>query len=349
MTAKGARFTQDVDDGDTVVKQHDRTAFLGASDAAAVLGLSPYLTPVQLWQLKTGRAKPDESDPHLQRMRERGHKLEPFIVDMTIDKLRDEYGLEVELLARNQRYHDPEYPFLSCEIDFELSLTGRVSIGGNPVEFAGEVVNADAKSVTGFARRKWGDIETEDCPIEYATQFMTGLMLAPGQRQHCLVAALRSFDDVDIYWTVRDDETIAAMRAKLVQFWIGHVLADVAPDPMIFDDIKALFPTDNGLAIEANDDIAEAVRELIEVKAHKKVYEEREEVLKTQIGDYIRPNARLTYHGIDLMSFKGQNDTRVDITELKQAMPDVYQRFCNTKVIRVLRHVKPFTAKGRKS
>jgi hypothetical protein len=33
-------------------------------------------------------------------------------------------GLQVELLACNERYVDPEHPFLSCEIDFELRLTG---------------------------------------------------------------------------------------------------------------------------------------------------------------------------------------------------------------------------------
>jgi hypothetical protein len=75
--------------------------------------------------------------------------------------------------------------------------------------------------VTGFARKKWGEVDTEDVPIEYAAQFMHGLMVTG--RRMCLVAALRSFDDVDLYWTLRDDETIAGMREKLVDFWLDHV------------------------------------------------------------------------------------------------------------------------------
>jgi putative phage-type endonuclease len=217
----------------------DRSKFLGGSDAAAVIGVSPWSTPVELWQEKTGRKRKDPADPMRQKILERGHKLEPFIREMAIDKLR-ERGLQVELVACNARYQDPEHPFLSCEIDFELLLTGSIVIAGELISLDHEHVNVDAKSVTGFARKKWGIEDTEDVPIEYAAQFMHGLMITG--RNYCLVAALRSFDDVDLFWTVRDDETIAGMRAKEVTFWVDHVLADVPPDPLTFDDIKALFP-----------------------------------------------------------------------------------------------------------
>lgn len=111
----------------------DRSQFLGGSDAAAVMGLSPYATPVELWQEKTGRTRKDPEDPIRQRILARGQRLEPFIREMTIEKLRD-MGLSVELLAVNQRYVDPEHAFLSCEIDFELELTGIATIGGNKVD-----------------------------------------------------------------------------------------------------------------------------------------------------------------------------------------------------------------------
>jgi len=310
----------------------DRTKFLGGSDAAAVLGVSPYATPVELWHEKTGRKPKDNSDPVLAKIRERGQKLEPFIREMVIDKLRDE-GHRVELLACNQRYVDPEYPFLSCEIDFELLLDGAH-------------INCDAKSVSGFARKKWGEVDTEDVPIEYAAQFMHGLMVCPGRRQRCLVAALRSFDDVDIFWTLRDDETIAAMRQKLVRFWLDHVVADVPPDPLVFDDIKALFPLDNGAAVEANEDIAEKVRQLREVKARIKAFEEAETALKFEIAEFISPNARLSFGGVDIATWKAQNDTRLDQEALRTAQPETFRQFTRTKAIRVLRLPNPKRGKA---
>mgnify|MGYP006368063575 CR=1 FL=1 len=318
----------------------DRRFFLGGSDAAAVMGLSPWATPVELWRAKTARADIAPPDPAQVKRWARGHKLEPFIREMTIDRLRDDYGMKVELVACNQRYIDPQHQFMSCEIDFELVLTGTMPIGDELVAFDREHINVDAKSVTGFARKKWGREEnTEDVPIEYAAQFMFGMMLTG--RRYCLVAALRSFDDVDLYWTVRDDETIAAMRPKLVSFWLDHVMADVPPDPMVFDDIKALFPIDNGGAIEATPEIADKVAQFREIKRRIKEFEEAEEALKFELAEYISPHARLTLGGRDLLTWKGQNDTRIDSTLLKAEQPDVWAEFARTKIVRVLRIVKP--------
>lgn len=303
----------------------ERSKFLGGSDAAAIMGLSPWATPVDLWMQKTGRKPREEVTPVRQRIFDRGHKLEPFIRDMVIDKLR-ERGHSVELVACNERYTDPEFPFLSCEIDFEVLLDG-------------EHINCDAKSVTGFARKKWGDEDSEDVPIEYAVQFMHGLMITG--RRRCLVAALRSFDDVDIFWTLRDDETIAGMRPKLVEFWVDHVISDTAPDTWKFSDITALFPHDNGLAVEATQDIADKVAQLAEIKARLKEYEEAEEALKFEIADYISPHSRLAFGGRDLMTWKGQSDTRLDTTLLKTEQPELFAKYARTKTVRVLRFVKP--------
>ena len=312
----------------------DRSKFLGGSDAAAVMGLSPWATPVELWMQKTGRKPKAEPDARQQRIYDRGHRLEPFIRDMVMDKLRDE-GVEVELLACNERYVDPEHGFLSCEIDFELAITGTVQIGDELVAMDREHVNADAKSVSGFARKKWGEENTEDVPIEYAAQFMHGLMITG--RRYCLVAALRSFDDVDIYWTVRDDETIAAMRPKLVSFWLDHVVADVAPDPMVFDDIKALFPLDNGLCAEATPEIAELVGRYRVVKAQLSDLEKVADELKFRIADFISPHSMLTYEGQPLMTWKGQPDKRLDVDAFRAAHPDLFTQYARTKTVRVLR------------
>lgn len=319
-------------------QQLDRSRFLGGSDIAAVMGLSPWATPVELWMEKTGRTPKEAPDAARQRMFDRGHKLEPFIREMVIAKLED-MGCAVELLAINQRYADAQHPFLACEIDFELRLTGTVEIGGREVTFDGEEVNADAKSVSGFARKKWGTESNEDVPIEYAAQFMHGLGILG--RRVCLVAALRSFDDVDIYWTMRDDETIAAMRENAVLFWNDCVLADKAPDPYTFSDIKLLFPTDNGQAAEATDEIAGKVSDLRRVKAAIKDLEDQAEALTFDIGNFISPHSALKYLGEEICTWKAQATTRVDLTRLKDEAPEIHKQFCKTTTGRVLRLKSP--------
>lgn len=312
----------------------DRALFLGGSDAASVMGLSPWATPVELWEQKTGRKEKEAPDAVQQKVYDRGHRLEPFIRDMVIDKLRAN-GLWVELIAHNERYNDPEHAFLSCEIDFELRLTGDVVIGDEVVTLDGEHVNGDAKSVTGFARKKWGEEDTEDVPIEYAAQFMHGLMVTG--RRLCIVAALKSFDDVDIYWVRRDEETIDGMRPKLVSFWVDHVLADVPPDPIEFSDIKALFPVDNGLAIEASVEVASKVRDLAEIKKRIKGLEDDAELLQFAIADFISPHSILKYEGKEIATWKGQQTTRLDQKALEEAHPDLAAKFKKTTTVRVLR------------
>lgn len=314
--------------------QPDRALFLGGSDAAAVMGLSPWATPLELWQQKTRRVPKEEVDPMRQRMFDRGHKLEPFIREMAVTKLQD-MGLQVEVLAINERYIDATHPFLACEIDFELRLTGQIEIGGELYELDGEHINADAKSVSGFARKKWGVTDSEDVPIEYAAQFMHGLGITG--RRMCLVAALRSFDDVDIFWTLRDEEVITAMREKAVRFWIDHVQGDTPPDPIDFDDIKLLFPTDNGQATEATADIADKVAQLADIKARIKDFEEAEEALTFEIAEFISPNASLTYAGKEIASWKGQGHSSFRSKDFKEAHPTLAAEFTKQQTVRVLR------------
>jgi putative phage-type endonuclease len=301
--------------------QPDRSRFLGGSDMAAVMGLSPWATPVELWMQKTGRAPVEPIDPAREKRFARGKKLEPFIIDMVIDKLRAE-GHEVELIRCNERYTDPEYPFLSCEIDMELMLDG-------------EHINGDAKSVHGFARKKWGEEDTEDVPIEYAAQFMHGLMVTG--RRRCLVAALSSFDDVGIYWVNRDDETIAAMREKAVRFWIDHVQGDTPPDPIEFSDIKALFPLDDGAAVEATQEVADKVLRLAGIKSQIKDLEEAESILQFDIAEFISPHALLTHGGKEIASWKAQQARRFDQKRFAEAHPDLVSKFTNVTTSRVLR------------
>jgi predicted phage-related endonuclease len=319
-----------------VTEPVDRSRFLGGSDAAAVMGVSPWLTPVELWKLKTGRAQPRPITPARQRILERGKRLEPVVLEMVVDKLREQ-GIEVEIVAKNQRYTDPEHAFLSVEIDFELRLSGTVTINEQRWYLDHELVNGDCKTVHGFARRKWGEESTEDVPIEYAAQFMTGLMVAPGQRRLCLVAALIGLDDVAIYWVVRDEETIAAMRSKLVSFWVDCVQADRAPDPFKFSDIKELYPLDNGRTVEATPEVAAKVEQLRRLRIDIRMKKAEEEALALDVGEYLEAFSTLTVGARPVATFKAESRTTLDEDALRRQHPDICALFERTNTTRVLR------------
>ena len=55
----------------------ERRTYIGASEVATVLGLSPYQTPVELWAVKTGRAEPTPDNDAMRA----GRLLEPMVID----------------------------------------------------------------------------------------------------------------------------------------------------------------------------------------------------------------------------------------------------------------------------
>jgi putative phage-type endonuclease len=300
----------------------NRSRFLGGTDAAVVLGVSPYATRTDLWLEKTRRAAPRVRAPIEQRRLALGHRLEPIVLEMAVHKLR-ELGHEVEVLAKNKRYTDPAFPFLSCEIDWELRLDG-------------EHVNGDSKTVTSFVRSGWGDEQTDQIPLHYAAQFMHGLGITA--RRRTIVAALIGLEDVAIYHVDRDDETLAAMRKTMVDFWEDHVVADVPPMPQKLADVKALFPEDNGRTILATEAIAAAARELRETKMRLSMLRAKEDQLATMVAGYMGPNATLAVEGQAAFTLNSGTTTVLDEKALRRAHPDIvalFEREAPTRTMRL--------------
>lgn len=314
--------------------RHDRQKFLGGSEIPAVLGISPWQTPVELWKQKTGREKPRIVDPVHEGILRRGKRLEPIVRAMAIDKLR-ERGLEVEFIAKNRRYCDHRLPWLTSEIDFEIRLSGVAEIDGAEVRFNREWVTADCKTAAGFARRHWGQEDTDAMPIYYAAQFMQGIDLVGVDR--CLCAALIGLDDVALYWITRDDVTIAAMRERAEAFWVGNVLGDIAPEPVKYSDISELYPTSNGRTLEATDEIADAARLHRSLGLQVKALEAQRASLALEIGDYLREFETLTIDGKKAYTLNSGERTTVNLEALRRQHASLVALFEERTPTRTLR------------
>lgn len=302
----------------------DRSKFIGGSDVAAIMGVSPWKTPVQVWEDKTGRitqAQRNEEQKSKSRLFSRGHRWEEPAFLMLCDELR-ERGHEVKEFAANFRYQDSSLPFLACEIDREIWLDG-------------ELVNVEIKTVHAFAAKKWGEADTDEVPIEYAAQVMHGLGITG--RRLCVVGCLIGADSMIPYFVERDDETITAMRSKCVEFWNVHVLCDTPPDPLNFQDLSILFPRDNGLEKQAD---AEIIEKLSELAALKRVLENTEiqaEELEFQIQAYMEPAATLMAGEKRLCTWKTQETRRFDSKAFGADHPEQFEQYKKTTESRVFR------------
>jgi putative phage-type endonuclease len=212
---------------------YDRMKYIGGSDVAAILGVSPWRNVVDLWLDKiTPRAENGQNAA----AKRRGSRLEPYIMDM----IREEHGLEI--VAANNRYIDPALPFLAAEIDFEYR---------DPE--TGEIENGEIKTVHPFKAKEWGEHGTDSLPLHYLAQTQHGMGVKHARR--CRVFALIG-DDLKPYLVERDDELIAAMRSRAQEFWTKYVLPKVQP-PLdyehkdIIETLKRLYPGTDGTVIDA--------------------------------------------------------------------------------------------------
>lgn len=270
----------------------DRRTYLGGSDAAAILGVSPWKSPLQLYQEKIGEYK-EEVTPAKKKIFNRGKRLEPIVIEMMMDELQDQ-GHEVEITHRNNRYIDKEHPFMAAEIDAELLVNG-------------EPVNCEIKTVNPFAAKDWGEEGTDEIPMYYTAQIAHGQMITG--RDRTIVAALIGADDLRLHLVNRDNELIQIMRAKELEFW-NRVINKEAPEPTSKDDINRLYRFEDADSIlEADEEIAALCNELAEAKASGKNIDARIESLSTRIKSMMGDAAILMRHGQKLATWKSNKES----------------------------------------
>lgn len=208
----------------------DRTKFIGGSDIAAVLGIDPWRTPVDLYLDKVLPQHLPQTPPQ-----RRGSLLERYIVD-EIDTV---YGMKAT--TRNQRYTDRLVPFFACEVDCEFA------------DESNGIENGEIKTVHPFKRGAWGEEETDELPTHYVAQAQWNLGIT--DRKLCHVFALFG-DELQRYRVVRDDEIITAMRDRASAFWSTYVQRMVPPpiewtSPHALATLKRLYPGTDGETMTA--------------------------------------------------------------------------------------------------
>lgn len=293
-----------------VTSQMDRQTYLGGSDVAGILGLSPWRTPLDVYLDKVEGSRPiDEAKAKIFR---RGTRMEPYILDL----LTEEHGIQI--VNRGQRYRDKNHAFIAAEIDAEAA--------------SGE--NIEAKSANQFAAKNWGAEFTDEIPVYYTAQAMHGMMVKPAPAT--IFPVLIGSDDFRVYRVERDDETIAAIRDKEVEFW-DRVQRRDPPPPSTVSDIERMFSRDSGLAIQASDEIVEVFNALKTLKSKAKLLDSEIEDAERQIKLYLGEAAILKFGAQQLCSWKSQEANRFDITAFRAKHPAIADKFTKTSTSRVLR------------
>lgn len=337
----------------------DRRKYLGGSDAAAIFGVSPWKTKVDLFLDKIKPASDvDTTDPEKLKFFARRKRQEPVIAEM----LADEYGIEVETLSLDDnpnRYRDSEHAFMAAEIDFEFRMSDRLRRHFQDREdFAsienGQLLNGEIKTVHPFAASAWGEQGSEEVPIHYAAQVMHGLGVT--KRPAAVVAALFGLDTLSCFPIMADAETITAMRSECVKFWTENVLAKVPPEPVNMSDIRRLYTGFAGKPCHLSEDAFKALHTLDELRKQRSMLDadiaESEWRLAKFIADAwgmplindegkldleANDNALLMLDGVEVGSWKRQRGAALDQRRLRADHPEIIAAYMREHHYRAFR------------
>lgn len=294
----------------------NRSDYIGSSDCAAILGVSPWRTQLDVFLDKTRGAEP--TTPEKNKIFERGKRLEPYVLDM----LREEEGLHI--VATNQRHTHPDYGFLAGEVDAEFFDKKLQS-----------TQNIEIKTTNFYSRDDWGDIGSDAIPVHYTAQAMHNLMLTG--RKVCIFGVLLGVDDFRVYRVERDNDLCEHIKKTEVDFWQKNILANKPPATVNTSDVLRLFNKDNGILIRATPDLIEQYNRLKELRDNIKELESQRIVIEDAIKVFIGEATGVELDGKPIITYKTQSARRLDANSLKNDNAELYELYTKTTQTRVLR------------
>lgn len=319
-----------------------RRTGIGGSDVAAILGLSKYKSPLDVYKDKIGET-PDGEQSQAAYW---GTKLE----DVVAREFQERTGLKVQRVNRQLSREG----WMHANIDRAVvnhAISGTVRIQGEAKQAeTGRLLTTDAilecKTASSYIADQWGPSQEEEIvsgkvvsdhkiPIYYETQVQWYLGVTGASV--CFVAALLGGQDFRIYLVHRDNEVITALQDQCRAFWFEHVQKQVPPDPHTAEEVQKLFAKDDGEMIEATNEVATDIGELRNLTEQVKALEAEQKIVKDRICAALGEKTGFLIAGEKACTFKAQKSTRFDTTRFKKEQPETYATYVKSSEIRVFR------------
>lgn len=286
-----------------------RHYYIGGSDAAAVVGLNKFCSPLALWAEKTDKAAPFDGN----LATEVGAYLEEFVAK----KFEKETGKKVR--RKNFSLINDLYPWAIANIDREI---------------IGEDAGLEIKTTSALNLKRF---KNGEYPENYYVQCVH-YMAVTGKKKWYL-AVLIGNSDFRIFEIERDEEEITALMEAEKDFW--KFVVDKTPPPADGYEsttraLSAVYPESEDvsvdltmvrLAIEDYKALSERIKEMEELK------EARANEIKSVMGDAaegISGEYRVTWKSqarrtFDRKAFEAENGE----------IPDKYYKHTENRVFKI--------------
>lgn len=256
----------------------DRTQFIGGSDVAAILGLDPYKTRLQVYEEKVGIAEPFTGNQHTRR----GNRLE----EVAAEEYMEKYGVKLQRV--NRRIINPRYPFITARID-------RKVVGEQ------KLTEFKCPSLGSYSKMK-----REGLHEGYIAQ-MHSYLGTTGYQDGVWGIFCADLWELNDFPVERDDRLVVDIEEQLAAFWNDHILKQVPPpaDDADFERLEIrkaegtskVFTVTDPALMEAMANLRDAKKiakeaEAIEEDAKARIHE----LTKDELGIYRMPGIKLNHY-----------------------------------------------------
>lgn len=171
-----------------------RNTGIGGSDIAAICGINPYTSPLEIWLAKVGTPVPRRDNPTLDEAAEMGHELEPVIA-RRFTKMTSLPALEGLGTLRH-----PQHPWMLGNLDRATVEDGQLGV-------------LELKSRSSYALSDW--IERAPVDVEVQVQWYMAVTGWPYAWIACLIGGQRTI----VHRLERDEQMIRDLTVIGEEFW----------------------------------------------------------------------------------------------------------------------------------
>ena len=281
----------------------DRSKYIGGSDIGAILGLSRFRSPLEVWMEKTGKEVKKLDSLPLRF----GSFAEAFVAS--------EYSRATgfDLIHDESIHIHPDYSFMSAHIDrFVLEHDSST-----PTRIL------ECKTANPFASSDWGEVGSDEVPLNYLCQSVWYMAITNMNKVD--LAVLFGNSDFRIYEITRDLELESTILQKANLFWSECVIKNIPPPAQSEADCQALFSKgDPTKTIKAKKETWDLTKRLQLLHNEIDMREEEISTIKQSIMNQMGEAETLTYEGKVLATWKAPKPSfRLDSKRLEIDHPEI--------------------------
>ncbi|MDA5386494.1 YqaJ viral recombinase family protein [Loigolactobacillus backii] len=264
----------------------NRRGGIGGSDVAAILGMSPWRSPYEVWADKTNQLPISDKGNEFTHW---GNVMEPILAR------EFEKQTNKKVYRQNKTYCHPKYDFLRANIDRDI---------------AGEDGFLEIKTAMEYKSQEWADDEVPAAYLLQVQHYMNVL-----DRPYCYFATLVGGHHFMTKKVERDQTVIDQTQEILIEWWQKHVIEGAPPEVDGTEStertLRLLYPDSVANAIELPPDVKPFLDQRSQAKQQIKGYQEIVVLADNRVREAMREAGTATCGRYKITNKQNKKGSRV--------------------------------------